>query len=792
MSDGFAFAGYRLLPSQRLLLDGEQPVRLGSRALDLLIALVERAGDVVPTAALVERVWPRTVVGDDNLRVQVAALRKRLAEGRGKVQFIGNVPLRGYCFVAPVAPIAAEPEPLETARAGTSPLATTSRIIGREAIIEALVARLPERRFVTLVGPGGMGKTTVALAVADATAGQYSEPAVLVELAPLSDSKLVPAAVAAALGLSLPAEQPMPALVGALRDRRLLLVLDNCEHLICEVATLAAVLHRQAPNVHILATSREPLRVPGEWVQRLAPLALPPPSMELSAQSALLYTSVQLFVERASASSDSFELADIDAASAGEICRRLDGIPLAIELAAARVGMFGVQGVAARLNDRFALLTRGPRTAMPRQQTLRATLDWSHDCLAAPEQLLLRRLAVFKSAFTLEAAAVVASQDVIDPLTQLVDKCLVVTVDDHYYRLLESTRAYALDKLADSGELVDVRRRHAQNCLRLLRDDTPRSIEARLHALEEIRAALDWASGSDPDAALGIAITAAASPLAIGLCQMTEFRRRVEAAISRLDAAGLVGSMEELLLQRALGDLLLHTEGPGPAMLAAFRRCHTIATENGNPDLVAMSTGGLWVAAMALGDYSAASQHCDKLAHLLPPEEVQQRLPRMRAQTACFLGDANGATAMALDLLKGASTSTEEPGAVHVDVRVSMRIVLARAAWLVGQRNDAVRWAEESVQVARDLDHAIAMCYATAFAAYPIAFDSGDADRARSLRESMAAAAERHGLAYYGRWAEAYAQLERGIVDTAPDSMDPRMRAELQRLNRDMQSMSLA
>lgn len=782
MSEGFSFAGYQLLPAQRLLLDGDLPVRLGSRALDVLIALVEKAGEVVPTATLVERVWPKTVVGDDNLRVQVALLRKRLSEGRGDTRFIGNIPLRGYCFVAPVAPLGAdEPVRSSPSSAQTPPSNAGGRIVGRDSVVAGLAARLQEKRFVTLVGPGGMGKTTVALAVVEASVADYSEPACFVDLAPLSDAKLVPAALAASLGLTLPSEQPIPALIAALRDRRLLVVLDNCEHVICEAAALALTVFRQAPSVRLLATSREPLRVPGEWVQRLAPLDLPPISSPRTAEEVLRYTSVQLFVERASASLDSFELIDDDAHAAAEICRRLDGIPLAIELAAARVPMFGIHGVAARLNDRFALLSRGPRTALPRHQTLRATLDWSYDCLEPDEQLLLRQLAVFKGAFSLEAATTIAEHDVVDPLSRLVDKSLVATADGHFYRLLDSTRAYALEKLAASGELGVARSRHARYCLGQLRHGPAEGLGAQLRRLEDVRAALDWAVGTDGDTELGVALTAAAAPLAIGLSQMVDFKARVQQALERIVSCGLQDGPDELLLQRALGDLLLHTEGPGPAMHEAFRRCHQVAQHLGHTETVAMATGGLWVAAMARGDYESASELCDQLATMLSPEDARHRLPRMRAQTACFSGDLEVAEQLAHELLRDTAANIEEPGVVHVDPRVSMRIVLARAALLRGQDQEASNWAEQAVRVARELDHAIALCYALAFAACPAAYGRGDLMGAEMHRQQLAAVSARHGLGYYSRWAEGYQQLTDGVV-FLEHIADPRLRQELSRL----------
>jgi predicted ATPase len=263
----------------------------------------------------------------------------------------------------------------------------------------------------------------------------------------------------------------MTGLVNFLKHKQMLLVLDSCEHVIEAAAALAEEVLRGAPGVHILATSREPLRAGGERVQRLAPLGLPPDSATLTASTALTFPAVQLFVERAGASLDGFELSDADAPIVANICRSLDGIALAIELAAGRVDAFGIRDLAAHLNDRLRLVTRGRRTALPRHQTLSATLDWSYEFLPEPERALLRRLAVFAGSFTLEAARAVAAgveiaeSEVVDCVANLVAKSLVaadVGGETVRYRLLETTRGYALAKLAESGESSQVARRHAE------------------------------------------------------------------------------------------------------------------------------------------------------------------------------------------------------------------------------------------------------------------------------------------------------------------------------------------
>src|ERR1700674_3429373 len=390
------FGPFRLLVAQRLLLEGDRPVRLGSRALDILIALVERPGESVIKHELMALVWPDTVVEEGNLKVHVAGLRRVLGDGRGGTRYLINVPGRGYRFVAPVT-ISDESGLLAmdfaTASRHNLPVKLT-RLIGRREIIDNLAQQLSMQRLLTIVGSGGIGKTAVALDVAEETLFSYAHGAWLIDLARIAEPRLVPTALASALGREVRSNDPLPSLIASLRDKQMLLVLDNCEHVINAAATMATEVLKGAHAVRILATSREPLRLEGEQVHRLPPLESPTQSAGLSANEALRFPAVQLFAECAAATVNDFKVTDENAASVAHICRELDGIPLAIEFAAARVDALGIRGLVAGLDDRLRILTLGRRGDQPRHQTIAAALDWSHQLLSQEEQTVFRHLAV--------------------------------------------------------------------------------------------------------------------------------------------------------------------------------------------------------------------------------------------------------------------------------------------------------------------------------------------------------------------------------------------------------------
>ena len=534
--------------AERRVEVGGRAVKLGARAFDVLLALVDRRERVVAKNELLEIVWPGLVVEENNLQVQVAALRKLLGP-----HAIATIPGRGYRFTrtldadapadAPAADRAAAPAPepvAAAARRGNLP-ADLSALLGRDAELAEVAALVDAHRVVSIVGAGGIGKTRLGLAVATVLRDRFPGGAWWVELAALTDGSLVAATIARAVGVGLAPDRPAPdALAAALADASLLLALDNCEHLLDAVAPIVDVLVQRTPGVRMLVTSQETLKVAGEHSYRLGTLAVPVADAPLA--EAAHCGAVALFVERARGADPRFRLSAEVLPAVAEVCARLDGIPLAIELAAARVPLLGVEGLRARLNERFRLLTAGARTVLRRHQTLRAALEWSHGLLGAQEQVVFRRLGACAGGFTLELAqAVAADADidewaVLDALGQLVDKSLVIAegAGTPRYRLLETTRAFAVECLAASGETPAVLRRHAQAVIAFLqrmgagRLSFDRANDAVFAAeVDNVRAALEWATGPDGDRELGVTLAAESSFVWLSNANQAEGLRRV-------------------------------------------------------------------------------------------------------------------------------------------------------------------------------------------------------------------------------------------------------------------------
>ncbi|HWD35876.1 MAG TPA: winged helix-turn-helix domain-containing protein, partial [Casimicrobiaceae bacterium] len=524
---------------------------LGARGARVLTVLVEHVHEFVSKERLIELAWPDVIVEESNLPVQIHAIRRVLGQASGGEQWIETLPKRGYRFAGPVSAAADEGSDSKEATRSNLPQATTS-FVGREADLVEIKRLLPIRRLITIIGVGGIGKTRLALQAANEVISAYRDGAWFVDLGALRDGAMVPRALAQVLGVQERAGKPLiNALCAHLRRLQTLVILDNCEHLLAACADVADAVLEAAARTTIVATSRESLRVAGEQVYPLQPLSLPDPGASMS--DLQRSDAVQLLVARVRQQLPDFELTSARASAVAELCIHLDGIPLALELAAARARSLSVEQINARLGNRFRVLTGSAHGALPRQQTLRATLDWSYDLLGEDERVVLRRLAVFPGSFTLDAASAVASDDriddyaVIDVLSQLVARSLVVAdpaTSGARYRLLETTRAYALEKLVEVEETADIARRHAVHFRAFFErapDDFLRLRDRQWHAryvpeLEHVRAALDWALGGEGDAGIAVALAGASAPLWTVHSLYGEGTQRLEAAAAVVGA----------------------------------------------------------------------------------------------------------------------------------------------------------------------------------------------------------------------------------------------------------------
>ena len=788
------FGPFRVLRSRRLLLEGDRQVRLSSRAFDVLVALIDRAGQVVDKRDLIAAVWPNTVVEETNLRVHITALRRALGDQEGDGRYIVNVPGRGYSFAGTLTPEANESPPPEMAPArerGSSLPASLTRMVGRDPILTTLVEIVPVRRLVTLVGVGGVGKSTLALEVAKKLSGEFPDGAHFIHLAAIANSALVLATVATEIGLTLSNDDPLASLVAFLRQKRVLLVLDNCEHVIGAVAQLAETLLRGTDRLSILATSREPLGAEGEWQTRLQPLDIPPVECTSAAQ-ARSYSAVEVFVERAATRGYAFTLTDANAPFLCEICRRLDGIPLALELVAARLDRLGIQDLATRLSDRFLLSAGGRRTAAPRHQTLRAALEWSHELLDEHERIALRRLSAFKGSFTVDSAVALVTQpplneqSAFDAVMSLTEKSLVTTeVSEQMarHRLLHTTRAYACEKLAESTDIPAVWQWHARHHWDLLRTaeidwealQRPAWVRKYAPAIDDVRAALDWAFSADGDVELGAAITLTAVPFAFQMALQDEFRERLETALRVLSETGLQDRTLPDRLHQAWKLLSLDAQRLNPdAAPEAATPSRRESAENSPPGQSLVNATTLEIEA---GRYDVAVLKARQMAGVAQRSGQPMALllsERLMAQVLHFNGQHQQARMLAQKVLQQADQAialVHQP--LAVDRRVSMRIVLARIAWMEGSFYRARQIVDESLEYAAD-DGPFSLCQALALAACPIAFWQGDYPRARSLAARLIEEASRYRLGYwhtYGEWYErAGAAGETGL---APGSEFP-------------------
>ncbi|KQV66370.1 winged helix-turn-helix domain-containing protein [Rhizobium sp. Root1220] len=750
----YCFGDYRFIPDRQLLMLRDNPLRVGSRALDLLHVLVSHPGEVVGKDELMSFAWPDTFVHQGNLKVNIAALRRALPRTASGLSCIATVTGRGYRFVAPLRTYGGDQpqHSFDPANASTRELPRLPHVVGRDDVVAELAGRLPESRLLTVVGPAGVGKTTVAVAAARSLLDQYRDGVCFVDLAAIGDPQLVDATIAASLGIGGKWANTLAGIVEALHGHEMLLVLDNCEHVLSTASAIAEHLTLALPGLHIIATSREPLRSRSESAYRLSPLPYPDEHSGENRTGALTFPAVQLFVRRANEACG-YQLDDADGPVVAAICRRLDGIALAIELAASRLPALKPATLLGLLEHSFEPLVASSGGTPPRHQTLLATLDWSYQLLSKDEARLLRLLSVFSASFSLFDVIGVTDhigrsiEEIATCTESLAAKSLLSAVHDAggpRYRLLDSTRCFVAERLDRSGEAADARSSHARYLLRLFeraeaewqwrpRNEWTASYAPRTN---DLRKAVDWTFGDGAQPEVGVRLTSAAIPLWDELSTVAESRRRVERALQSAEALSRCNPAVKMKLIASYASGLNFSDHLGPEADAAWTEANRLAREIDNVDYQLRTLWGLGILQSFTGRHRQAIATLGQFAQLAGREDDRRAVAegeRVRLTAVFYRGDVRRAHYDLKRLARDHATTAKRSGVARfqIDRFVSIRVALAITAWVVGDRGEATAALQDALDHSLALDHAVSHSNALAQAALPIAFWSGEIEIAR-------------------------------------------------------------
>jgi predicted ATPase/DNA-binding winged helix-turn-helix (wHTH) protein len=777
----FNFGNFRLVPrAQALLYDGN-PVGLGGRGFDILTLLVARAGEVVSKADLFAHVWPDYIVHDHNLKVNVGNLRRSLAALDPNMEYIATIPGRGYKFVGTLK--SDRPPPAREA-AAIADLPTSfpqvRQLIGRDDAVRQISDKLDQPGYVTVVGPGGTGKTSLAVAIAQRFSGANTTVA-FADLSTLNDPRFVVPALASALGVSLGLEDPIAGVIDRLRSNGPLLIIDNCEHVVAMAATIIERISSEVPAARIIATSREPLRTRQEKIHFLPGLAYPE-KHAVSTSEALQFPAIQLFISKVRQSYEP-ELSDEYIRSVVSICARLDGLALAIELAAGTAGVLAPESLDGLFKEGFESMKRGPRDAPLRHQSLEATLDWSYRLLPDREAVLLDLLSVFTGRFNSDDAESMYSVGGLEPMTgrdalsQLVAKSLISaehTGGTSHYRLAESTGAYAARRLFGSRDREAARRQFAvrlkDKLLTAEREWSTQSSREWLgkyrSQIDDVRAAIVW--GFDPagDAALGVDIVVAALPLWQELSAFKEMLEAIDLASSNTFALSKLPPEGRAKLSTARAWAMTLARNMHPRTEDAWRESVVHADESHNADFQVRAVCGQAVFLAYSGRPRTALRTMDDFAKARGLDWANAPDgKRLLAHIQIYAGELNSASTNLQSLMTDWGDLEEGHGLsrFQVDLPAGIRLSFAFLSWLQGDSDHAADLAAQAIGRAVDLDHMISLGNAISLAALPIAFVDGNAELASRLRRQLADVSRRESVGIY----EGTAAFFAGAIQTA-------------------------
>lgn len=767
----YCFGPFRLVPSRQLLLLDGRPVKLGGRAFELLQLLVQRRGELVSKNELMAAAWPGTFLHDSNLKVNMWSLRRSLGDTQIEPLYIATVARRGYKFIADVQASIGEIEhdPMLADPVPSSTLPLLRGIVGREADIADIADVLVDTRHVTLAGTGGIGKTTVAVAVAQAFAPRCRDGVCFVDLATISDPTLFGAALVTALGIRGNTDNGLAAVLDYLRPRQMLLILDNCEHVLPAATIFAGKFLSDTSPSRLLATSREPLGTSTEHIVRLGSLAAPRPGLALSVDQAVRFPAVQLFVHRAAEWSD-YQFVDDDCDSVASICHSLDGLPLAIELAAAQIGRFNPHELVALLDQKLGFRAASAEGAPPRHETLMTTIDWSFRLLSQKEAKLFGLLSVFSDAFDAEDAVFIAEAagltpiDVVTGLGSLVAKSLLSAQArgaSLRYRLLDSTRRYAAERRQADPACGQALRRHAERVLALFERSEaewnwrePADWTQRyLGRIADLRAALSWAVGKEGDPALGIRLTVAAITLWSETSILSEAQARLQDALA-LAKTVACDDLSKAKLACALGWSLFYARKMSNENELAWLDAIAFARRAGNTEYQQRALVGFAFYLLQIGQVPRATTYLEEATALADRDRdltATSEADRALAWARAFAGELSKSRPV-LDRL--AATYSLAEGRSRKDANEVYRFITVRfnlpfVAWMQGQADYAARLASDAVDAADRSGHWVSQSNALGLAALPVALETGNLDALETFTMRLRRNLERERIS---RW----------------------------------------